>query len=302
MHILGKIFLTLIVAGSVAAFFFSTRVYEIRNAWMKEAERLEKEIETNRLALENSDQERERLTVRFESAARPWKAYWTGIKVAPQPGAEATGGLLIQLGMPQLKQPPDPANPLILHAFQATPGSDEPVYVGEFKVEQLGEGQSVLMPNWLLRPNEIQFWTFGDNWHFREAIPPGEKALIGALDVQLTEGLERLLSRQAELAQTEEIIKRTQAVLDRRVGELEGIPNPDEKRDKLPPEFVAGLQQTILDEESQVNRVTAEVQQLRDELFDVQSKFDELKRAIDAELQRLDGKGSKAQASLTLGR
>ncbi|MCA9097063.1 MAG: hypothetical protein KDA36_01710, partial [Planctomycetaceae bacterium] len=205
-----------------------------------------------------------------------------------------------QLGLPQLKQPADAANPILIHAFQPVPGSNEPAYVGEFKVEQLGEGQSVLMPNWMLRPDEVDQWIVGENWHFREAIPAGSKALIGALEEQLSEGLERLLARQAELAQTEAIIARTQEVLASRVGDIEGISNPEEKQDKLPPEYVAGLQQTILDEEAAVNAVTADVQQLRDELFDIQERIDELKQEIDAELHKLQG-GDQAQASLTPG-
>jgi len=300
MHALGKFFLFLIVAGSVGAIYMSSRAFEVRNSWLKLSERLEKEVETNKLAADKSDSEREKLTLQFESLARPWQAYWTGIKVDRQPGAEAAGGLLIQLGLPLLKQPADAANPILIHAFQPVPGSNEPAYVGEFKVEQLGEGQSVLMPNWRLRPNEVDQWIVGENWHFREAIPAGNKALIGALEEQLSEGLERLLARQAELAQTEAIIARTQEVLASRVGDIEGIPNPQEKQDKLPPEYVAGLQQTILDEEAAVNAVTADVQQLRDELFDIQQRIDELKREIDAELQKLQG-GDQAQASLTPG-
>jgi len=300
MHALGKFFLFLVVAGSVGAIYMSSRAFEVRNSWLKLSERLEKEVETNKLAADKSDSEREKLTLQFESLARPWQAYWTGIKVDRQPGAEAAGGLLIQLGLPLLKQPADAANPILIHAFQPVPGSNEPAYVGEFKVEQLGEGQSVLMPNWRLRPNEVDQWIVGENWHFREAIPAGNKALIGALEEQLSEGLERLLARQAELAQTEAIIARTQEVLASRVGDIEGIPNPQEKQDKLPPEYVAGLQQTILDEEAAVNAVTADVQQLRDELFDIQQRIDELKREIDAELQKLQG-GDQAQASLTPG-
>jgi len=300
MHALGKFFLFLIVAGSVGAIYMSSRAFEVRNSWLKLSERLEKEVETNKLAADKSDSEREKLTLQFESLARPWQAYWTGIKVDRQPGAEAVGGLLIQLGLPLLKQPADAANPILIHAFQPVPGSNEPAYVGEFKVEQLGEGQSVLMPNWRLRPNEVDQWIVGENWHFREAIPAGNKALIGALEEQLSEGLERLLARQAELAQTEAIIARTQEVLASRVGDIEGIPNPQEKQDKLPPEYVAGLQQTILDEEAAVNAVTADVQQLRDELFDIQQRIDELKREIDAELHKLQG-GDQAQASLTPG-
>ncbi len=300
MHALGKFFLFLVVAGSVGAIYMSSRAFEVRNSWLKLSERLEKEVETNKLAADKSDSEREKLTLQFESLARPWQAYWTGIKVDRQPGAEATGGLLIQLGLPLLKQPADAANPILIHAFQPVPGSNEPAYVGEFKVEQLGEGQSVLMPNWRLRPNEVDQWIVGENWHFREAIPAGNKALIGALEEQLSEGLERLLARQAELAQTEAIIARTQEVLASRVGDIEGIPNPQEKQDKLPPEYVAGLQQTIQDEEAAVNAVTADVQQLRDELFDIQQRIDELKREIDAELHKLQG-GDQAQASLTPG-
>lgn len=300
MHALGKFFLFLVVAGSVGAIYMSSRAFEVRNSWLKLSERLEKEVETNKLAADKSDSEREKLTLQFESLARPWRAYWTGIKVDRQPGAEAAGGLLIQLGLPLLKQPADAANPILIHAFQPVPGSNEPAYVGEFKVEQLGEGQSVLMPNWRLRPNEVDQWIVGENWHFREAIPAGNKALIGALEEQLSEGLERLLARQAELAQTEAIIARTQEVLASRVGDIEGIPNPQEKQDKLPPEYVAGLQQTILDEEAAVNAVTADVQQLRDELFDIQQRIDELKREIDAELHKLQG-GDQAQASLTPG-
>jgi len=300
MHALGKFFLFLVVAGSVGAIYMSSRAFEVRNSWLKLSERLEKEVETNKLAADKSDSEREKLTLQFESLARPWQAYWTGIKVDRQPGAEAAGGLLIQLGLPLLKQPADAANPILIHAFQPVPGSNEPAYVGEFKVEQLGEGQSVLMPNWRLRPNEVDQWIVGENWHFREAIPAGNKALIGALEEQLSEGLERLLARQAELAQTEAIIARTQEVLASRVGDIEGIPNPQEKQDKLPPEYVAGLQQTILDEEAAVNAVTADVQQLRDELFDIQQRIDELKREIDAELHKLQG-GDQAQASLTPG-
>lgn len=300
MHALGKFFLFLVVAGSVGAIYMSSRAFEVRNSWLKLSERLEKEVETNKLAADKSDSEREKLTLQFESLARPWQAYWTGIKVEQQPGAEAAGGLLIQLGLPQLKQPADAANPILIHAFQPVPGSNEPAYVGEFRVEQLGEGQSVLMPNWMLRPNELEQWVVGENWHFREAIPAGNKALIGALEAQLAEGLERLLTRQKELAQTEAIIARTQEVLASRVGDIEGIPNPEEKQDKLPPEYVAGLQQTILEEEASVNAVTADVQQLRDELFDIQERIDELKREIDAELHKLQG-GDQAQASLTPG-
>lgn len=304
MHALGKFFLFLIAAGSVGAFFMTTRTFEIRNAWMKEAVRLEKEAETNRNAVKKSERDFETATKEYELLASPWRGYWTGIKTELQPGAEAVGGLLIQLGMPQLKQPQDSANPLLLHAFQPVPGSTEPAYVGEFKVEQLGEGSSVLVPNWMLRPDEMQQWVVGDNWHFREMIPAGDQALIGSLENQLTQGVERLVARQAELAQTEAIIAKTQEVLARRVADIEGISNRDEKEGKLPPEYVLGLQQTIQDEEDQVNAVTGEVQQLRDELYDVQQRIDELRREIDAELRQLEGAGAgnQAQASLTPGR
>lgn len=299
MHALGKFFLFLVAVGSIGAFFMTTRTFEIRNAWMKQAASLEKDAVNNQTALDKSIRDLEVVKTDFESTVRPWRGYWTAIKVAMQPGAEAQGGLLIQLGLPQLKQPEDAANPLLLHAFQSIPGSTEPAYVGEFKVEQLGEGQSVLMPNWLIRPTELQQWVVGDNWHFREAIPAGDQSLIGGLEAQLAVGLERLLSRQAELAQTESIIERTQGILARRVGEIEGIPNADEMKEKLPVEFVAGYLQTIQDEESAVNAVTAEVQQLRDELYDVQQRIDELRKEIESEFRRLESLDSQVQASLT---
>lgn len=301
MHALGKFFLFLVVVGSIGAVFMSTRAYDIRNSWMKEADKYEKEVETNRNAAEKSAVEREKLTYQFETLARPWQAYWTGIKVDWQPGAESVGGLLVQLGMPQLKQPEDATHRILVHAFQPVPGSDTPGYVGEFRVDQLAEGQSVLMPNWIVRPDELQQWVVGENWHFREAIPAGDKSLIGSLETQLTEGYERLMARQAELAQTEEIILQTQKVLDRRVEEIEGIADAAEKSEKLPVEYVAGLQQTILDEEDAVNAATAEVQRLRDELFDVQQRIDELREEIDAELRKLESAGSQVQASLTPG-
>lgn len=302
MHALGKFFLFLVIIGSIGALYMTSRAFEVRNAWMKVAEAEEKNVETNRQAVERSQRERLQLTLNYESEVRPWGNSWTGIRVGLQPGAEGAGGLLVQLGMPLLKQPEDPGRQLLLHAFQTAPGNSEPVYVGEFRVEQLGEGQSVLMPNWVLRPNELQQWVPGDNWHFREKIPGGDQVFIGALNSQLVEGLQRLVARQAELARTEAVIEETKKVLERRIGEIEGTPDSAEKQEKLPPEFVVGYQQTIEAQESAVNDVTAEVQRLRDQLYEVQRRIEELKLEIDSELRILEGSGTQAQANLAPAR
>ncbi|MFO1022449.1 MAG: hypothetical protein U0903_17395 [Planctomycetales bacterium] len=301
MHVLGKVFLWLNFLLCLAAFFFTTRMFEIRNSWLKQSAVLEKQYNEGVDKLAQAKNQRANLQADLERTTQPWGSYWTGIKVGINPIGNDQATLTANLGTPQIAQVDvngTAVNP-VLHAFQPVPGKPEMQYVGEFRVENLQPGQSMLVPTRLLRPGEVQRWTAGDNWHFRAYIPNADEALFNSQEIQLMLGLERLNTRHQQLQRLNEMMAQTQKVLKLRVGEIEGFSDLNEKKDVLPPENVQGLLKTIQDEESARNALAADVQKLREELFETQKSFDEI-RELNAQLMEQLEKAPKSDKAVTM--
>lgn len=302
MHVLGKVFLWLNFLLCLGAFFFTSRMYEIRNSWLKQSASLEKQYNDGVNTLAQAKNQRANLQADLERTARPWGTYWNGIKVAINPIGNDQATLTINLGTPQLAQldvQGTAVNP-VLHAFQPVPGKPEVQYVGEFRVENLQPGQSMLVPTRLLRPGEVQRWTAGDNWHFRAYIPNSDQALFNSQEIQLMLGLERLNTRQQQLQRLSEMSAQAQKVLKLRVGEIEGFSDLTEKKEVLPPENVQGLLKTIRDEETERNGLAADVQKLREELHDAQKNFDEIRNLNAQLMEQLEKAPPKTDKAVTM--
>ncbi len=292
MHILGKVLLWFVLLGGIASVVLTGRMLQVRAGWTKKADIVEAQYnaaEVKRVALRKTLGEAK---AELDRTNFGWNRYWNQVQAAvDDPNA---GTLRLNVGTLQgLKQDQT------IYAFQPNPDGTTHSYVGPFKITAIQENASALAPGWSFRPSEpMDSWKPGPGWRFREEIPVADKVAFSDLDVAFTSADNKLVDKQKNLTAQENLAAAAQLHLDLRKGELNGDPNLDNLRGKLPQEMVDGLVIAIKDAEEERNAALNEVDQLRRDLRNSYLKFQSLQAANSRLSQSLPGAKVPVSAKL----
>lgn len=259
MHVLGKVLLFFVFAGAAAAVFLSARALEIRSKWMDKAQKLEKQVQDNEVALKEKRATLQQTRNEFSRVMLGWDRMFPGIGGGVQPNGVAQ----LSVGRPFLE------DKQVVQLF-AVDAAGQSLYLGPFKVTALADNRSGLAANWRVRPGDIPNLPGGVTFRVRTLVPPSYPARFDELEVQLSAADERVAANQRELEAQTAQIQVAEEHLALRLKEING--DADLKGKDLPPEAIEGLLAVIVTEEEARNAALAEDDRLRRRL----------KEAIDA--------------------
>jgi len=290
MHTIGKVFLGLNVLLVIGAVLLSARLVNTRNYWMQQVEQREAQIRQNDEQI--SQKEKELGDLRGELVRQ--RMAWDTMIAAPNCRANADGSVIVGAGQNVgLGVVPEGTPAPIIHVFIPDgPQGAGSVYLGPYRIENVGAAQSQLAPLFRIQPNEPQEWVAG-NWRLWQVVPTDAPSRVVSLTSEIVEKLEAVASRQATLALQEKAVQQAQAHLDGRRKELLG--DPQAPKIEAAPEVTAGLVAALRDAEIARNEGLAELDRLRrvvDESYErLTSLVAENLRSVDTPAAAAGGPG-----------
>lgn len=296
MHISGKIAAFLIILLGGAAFVLTTQLLDFRQSWLKQVDANQKTLVTAKQTTETKRKELAKLLAEYDRLMLGWSAdgpapYINNVQATGDP---ATGTLNLNVGTPMLSETKDkdgkPVMPMV-YAFQPSADGKSFEYVGEFRVEQLAAGRSVLKANWRMRPTDAAMWKLGANWRIRTRIPNADKLQFDQFSLMFSDVDERLNANTNELQRTrDEFSKKIKLALANRENELKGFEAYEADRGKIEDELIDGVLATMVKEEEARNAALVEADQLRHEL----------NKTVDG-FKKVHGDNTKAASGLPKG-
>lgn len=247
MNIFGKICLGLVVIGAIAATVLTTRMLATRNSWMIQNQKLEDEFQKNQ---EEIAKRKAELKLKRDELTRlmlDWERDWDDVPTQVDP---ARGFLQVGVGTSRGLQ-----DKQVVWAFQKNQDGSS-LLAGEFKVTQIRDEQTILEPNWRLRPGDTQDWQAG-NWRIRSLVPSYFGDRLTATEVDFLVADEDLGAKKADVALQTKMVAAANEELDQRLKEINGQPQNEGK--ELPPEIIRGFIATMLEEEELRNAALAAV-------------------------------------------
>lgn len=220
MHTSGKVLAFLVVIAGVASTFLTAKLIAVQNSWTAKSQQFEQQYARTSEDLTKARKEFLALRDEIEATLREWGSTWT---VDTQIANPAEGRLQIDAGTNfGLK------DQMVIHGFQPLPDGST-IYRGRFTVVSTQADRSVVVPNWRLRPIDLQAagdvpaWQAG-NWRWRSVVPSGYSSQFDAQLLAFTKADETLGDRAASLVIQQRLVADAQRQLQLRNAELVGGP------------------------------------------------------------------------------
>lgn len=272
MHWTGKVCAWLLVPLVLLAMVFTAKLVKVRNSWTAKIEQSKKAY--NDVAPKVV--EAETLLNQAQGDAHRASVIWGRYSIAPTTVQNpATGTLQVALGSQVGIQPNQ-----WLHGFEVKPDGSS-IYRGDFVAATVRENESLMQPNWRVRPGDTAGWQPG-NWRWRVMLPSAYPNRFEDIEQNLVRRDERLAARQQTLETQQKLIAEANEQLKLREAELVGGPELP-KEETLDPEFRDGLVATleVLEEERnselvRIDRLRRSVRELNRQIQAVQSQNREL--------------------------
>lgn len=272
MHLSGKIFAWLLIPLILTAMVLSAKVVKVRNSWTAKYQKLKNEYTDLLPKVEEARGNLDRAQAEWHRSTMTWGLYAAAQTTVQNP---ETGTLTVALGTSQGVK-----DQQWLYGFEVKPDGTS-IYRGDFVASPVREGESVLQPNWRVRPGDTQGWQAGV-WRWRLLLPSSYPNQFDELELTLVAGDELYADRQLTLATQQELIKFATEQRDLREAELVGGPQLS-KDATLDAEFRNGLVAALEEvEESRnaeliaIDRLRRSVRGLRQKIYGTQSENKEL--------------------------
>jgi hypothetical protein len=265
MHVSGKVFAGLVVVAFLAAIYFTTKAFSIRDAWMKLAQDNEAAIRKNAEEIAVKTRIRNEKRAEYARTMIGWDREW----LSPAARLEANGNIGLQIGTNQGVMPDQ-----LLFVFAPNPDGTS-VYVGDFKVERTNEQGTQAKLNSRRRPSdfkEVQFQSV----RVRTMLPNPYVNRLGVLDQDLLAEELKIRNNQAELARQGRLDKQADNLIAARIRELNG--NPDLVGQAIPAVFIEGLLTAIVREEEAHHASLIEADRLARDLKKTRDEFNRIRK------------------------
>jgi cell division protein FtsB len=282
MHVLGKVFLGLTIVLAVFDAYLATLLLGHRAHWQQQIEKAQTDYaQTHETLVATRDKVRG-LELAVNRIQDTWGQYWSvpqGRPLNAQVGSFAIGGGAA-LGIPQ---PPASGPAPIVYLFsEEADGSSR--FLGGFRMTEVQADQaSGQIPHQPPMPPEIaglqQYG--GTPIRVRETVPSAWRSALGDFYAQYAVAEQNLTFQANQLRIQNEQLVKSQAILDQRLAELNGDPQPPEGASQ---EVIDGLVLTIRKEENARNAALQVLDGLR---HDYARKTNELNNMVAGNKSRV---------------
>lgn len=291
MHTLGKVFLGLVIVLAGLDAYFALVLIAHRDRWNERYEKAVSNYETQHAQLLQARHNVQDRRLKLNRLVDAWGNTW-----------EARGGLLnrddarlvIEAGSATgLPGPNENGTNPIVYIFQDN-GDAGSVFLGEFELVTIEADQSA---GRLTRPEfgmEITNWPAngsGAQFRIRESIPSAGRTLFDELFVQYAQNEQKLDFQQRQLRIEGEQLAKSQAILEQRIAELSGDPNPPEGAHQ---DVIDGLVETMRREEVARNADLDRLYDLRRQYSRKTAMLDSLIEENHESVSELPGAASAA--------
>lgn len=308
MHWTGKVFLGLVIVLAPLDAYFALVLIAHRDKWntayeeaLNQYESQHPQLLTTRRKVRDRQYRLDRLENDWPRIAKPSSEFPNefdylgnvggGVLNAGQAGLVLGAGSAA--GIPT--QSADGTNPIV-YVFQDN-GENGSLFLGEFELVQVDGDQSGAR---LTRPpfgNEVMNWPTersGAQFRIRPGIPSAWRSLFDNLFVQYAEEERSLDFQQRQLQRMDGELVNSQSILDQRIAELSGDPDPPEGADQ---DVINGLVETIRREEVDRNDDLDDLYNLRREYLRKTNRLNDLIAANQEAVAQLPGAQPTAGSS-----
>lgn len=262
MHISGKIVAWLLIPAILGAMVLSAKAVKVRNSWTAKYEKLRKEYADVAPKLDEARAALDHAQAEWHRATQTWGLYAQANTTVQNPAA---GTLTVGLGTSQGIK-----DKQWLYGFEVQQDGSA-IYRGDFVVTIVREGESVLQPNWRLRPGDTEGWKNGQ-WRWRLFLPSAYPNQFDEYEQTLLQEDELLADRQLTLATQKELTDSATEQLKLREAELVG--GADLSQDEaLDIEFRNGLVAALEELEEARNAELIAIDRLRRSVRNLQQKI-----------------------------
>lgn len=266
MHWTGKVCAWLLVPLVLLAMVFTAKLVKVRNSWTTKIEASRKQYNDVAPKVVEAQTLLQQARGDAHRASVTWGQTY---RVAPTNVQNAgTGTLTVALGSQQGIQPNQ-----WLHGFEIKPDGSS-VYRGDFVATTVREAESLMQPNWRLRPGDTTGWQ-GGNWRWRVMLPSAYPNRFEDIEQTLVRQDERHAARQQTLETQQKLVTEANDQLKLREAELVGGPELP-KEETLDPEFRDGLVATIETLEEERNAELVHIDRLRRSVRDLNRQIQAL--------------------------
>lgn len=241
MHLTGKILAWLLIPLILVGMVFTAKLIDIRNKWTAKLEGSKKDYAEVAPKVAEAQFALEKATANWHIATEAWGNYFE--KNVATNVINPNGDLDVTIGGQYVKEGQ------WLYGFELRPEGS--IYRGDFVVSAVRQNNSLLQPNWRVRPGDTEGWQPG-NWRWRVMIPSSYSNRFDELQQALLRQDELLSDRQQALVIHQELIAAAQEQLKLREAELVGGPELP-REEALEAEYRDGLVATIEDVTEQRN-------------------------------------------------
>jgi hypothetical protein len=267
MHWSGKVFAYLLVVAALVAMVFTAKTVTARKNWAAKLVKVKKEYEDVAPRLVQAKAVADHTLAEWHRVSEfwgPWQVAQTVVNPADASVAVEVGS---NGGIRQGQW---------LYGFQAKPDGSV-IFRGIFTADVVREGNSLLKPNWRVRPGDTDGWQNGP-WRWRLMLPPSYPGRFQELEQDLLVADETLAERQNTLVDEEKLVATAKEQLKTRESELVGGPTLP-KEETLGQEFregyVAALETAEEERNAQLVVIDAKrrsVRKLRQEILSVEKE------------------------------
>jgi hypothetical protein len=246
MHTLGKVFLGLVIVLAGLDAYFALVLIAHRDRWNERYEKAVENYQTQHTQLLQARHNVQDRQLKLNRLLDTWGSTW-----------EARGELLdrddgrlrIEAGSATgLPGPNENGTNPIVYIFQEN-GDAGSVFLGEFELVTIEADQSAGRLTRTEFGMEITNWpanASGAMFRIRESIPSAGRTQFDDLFVQYAQEEQKLDFQQGQLRIAGEQLAKSQAILEQRIAELSGDPNPPEGAHQ---DVIDGLVETMRREE-----------------------------------------------------
>lgn len=247
MHWTGKVCLGLVILLAGLDAYFALVLIAHRDRWNQRYETALGNYESQHAQLLQARRNVRDRQYQLDRLQNEWGSFWDGVGG----GVLNAGDARLRLeagfaaGLPQQRD--DGTNPLV-YVFQDN-GENGSTFLGEFELVTVEGDQSGAR---LTRPAfgmEVAGWPAdgsGAQFRIRHSVPASTRSLFDNLFVQYPQEERALDFQQRQLRIQDEQLAQSQSILDQRIAELSGDPDPPEGAGQ---DVIDGLVETIRREE-----------------------------------------------------
>lgn len=268
----------LVVIPAFFALILSAEMIENRGQWTKTVAEERAKQEKSAEEIKTVSRQYNQLLAQYDREMLGWDRFMPTVPVQVGDG-QLTAGVGTGQGIVQDQT---------LFVFKDF--GEQSAFVGPFRVAEVNQNQSLLMPAWTLQPGESDDWAAASNWRIRLQVPMANKTRFSQLQADLVVAAERLGSREKNLEIQEELLRHAERDRDQRMMELNGgDPQSAQLSDLLPQQFVEGLVKALRDHEDARNTELAAVDDLRRRIKVAYETFLRVTRENQEQMAQLPG-------------